>query len=210
MSVLIYSLIGVLLIMSIRLVATSASSEVKSNIGTDNDSNDHGEFIVMSTESIEVKEAADIAISELKQLSDTSIYTSLSLVDIKAAYKQDGIYHDNMILEVELASDYFKSKKSTENFRMIVMTRKDDGVKSFAIDEFPAMDEKSIEEFYIKSVEERRIKRKESFLKLQKMADVEESEKTSTESEVRAKVVEERLEKLQDNIDDLLNLVNSL
>ena len=81
------------------------------------------------------------ALDELKKLSDSTIYTTISLTRVVSAFHEDGIFHDNTILELELSSPYFKSKKSQEVFQVFVMTHKEDGIKSFAIDEFPVMDE---------------------------------------------------------------------
>ena len=37
---------------------------------------------------------------------------------------QDGIFHDNIILQLEIASPHFKSKKSVETFEVFVMRHK--------------------------------------------------------------------------------------
>ena len=114
------------------------------------------------------------ALDELKKLSDSTIYTTISLTRVVSAFHEDGIFHDNTILELELSSPYFKSKKSQEVFQVFVMTHKEDGIKSFAIDEFPVMDEAAIERFYIDKVERKKREREEYFrlLEIEAMPDI--------------------------------------
>lgn len=114
-----------------------------------------------------VSEEAEFAVAQLSKLSDSSIYTTLKLSKILDAKTKSGIFHNNTILEVELSSPYFKSGKSKETYNIVVMTHKEDGVKSFAIDEFPVMKDDAIEEFYIKEVERKRGRREEAFRRLE-------------------------------------------
>ena len=51
---------------------------------------------------------------------------------------------------MDLASDYFASGATTEEYRMIVMEHRESEVVSFAIDEFPLMNEAAMEEFWIR------------------------------------------------------------
>ena len=119
--------------------------------------------------------AAEFAVFELSKLSDSEVYTSLSLNKINYAAEQDGIFHFNTLLSLELSSPHFKSKKTSEEFKMIVMVHKEDGVKALAIDEFPVMDEEAIEEFYILKIEKRRKQREESFRRLEIEARLHET-----------------------------------
>ena len=68
---------------------------------------------------------------------------------------------------MELASPHFKSGKATEVYRLVVMKSYHDGSWSFAIDEFPEMDDKAIEDFYIQKIEDHRARREEMFRTLQ-------------------------------------------
>ena len=113
------------------------------------------------------REEAIFAVDELKKLSDSGIYSTLSLSKIVDASTDDGIFHTNTMLRLELASPYFRSKKPHETFNMIVMKHKEDGIKSFAIDEFPVMDEDAIEQFWIQKVEAKRRLREEAFRRLE-------------------------------------------
>ena len=110
---------------------------------------------------------AEFALSELKKLSDSRIYDTLSLAKIISAEDEDGIYHINTILKLELRSIYYKSGLPSEVFDMVVMRNKIDGSMSFAINEFPEMDESAIELFWIKKVKEKRGQREELFRKIE-------------------------------------------
>ena len=118
---------------------------------------------------------AEFAVHELSKLSDSEIYETLKLHSVKYAAEQDGIFHYNTLLQIELSSPHFKSGKPKEEFKMIVMQHKEDGVKSLAIDEFPVMDEDAIEEFYIRKIEKRRKQREESFRRLELEAQLYDS-----------------------------------
>ena len=110
---------------------------------------------------------AEYAIKELKKLSDSRIYETLSLSRIIAAEEEDGIYHVNTLLTLELASGHFKSGLPVETFHMIVMRNKIDESMSFAINGFPEMDEHSIERFWIQKVKERRGQREAMFNRIE-------------------------------------------
>ena len=110
---------------------------------------------------------AEYAIKELKKLSDSRIYETLSLSKIISAEEEDGIYHVNTLLTIELTSGHFKSGMPVESFHMVVMRNKIDDSMSFAINEFPEMDELSIEKSWIKKVKERRGQREAMFKKIE-------------------------------------------
>ena len=105
--------------------------------------------------------------SQLKILSDSGIYESLSLDSVLAASTQSGIFHHNTFLQLELASDFFRDGRATGTFDVMVMRHLEDGTHSFAIDEFPEMNEDAIEEFWIRKVERQRAEREEVFRALE-------------------------------------------
>ena len=113
-------------------------------------------------------QSAEFAVDELSRLSDSGVYETLSLYSIVKAEEEDGIFHYNTILALELQSPYFKSGEEIERFNMVVMEHKVDKVKSFAIDEFPVMDEDAIESFWIKKVDQRRREREKAYRRLGK------------------------------------------
>jgi len=110
---------------------------------------------------------ANFALDELKKLSDSRVYSTLSLSKILSAHQEDGIFHENTILKLELASPYYKSGNASETYEMIIMRHKEDGSKSLAIDEFPVMHDFAIEEFWIEKVKEKKIAREEAFRRLE-------------------------------------------
>ena len=65
---------------------------------------------------------------------------------------QVGIFHFNTFMVLELACPHFKSGSAVESFDVMVMRHLEDSTYSFAIDEFPAMTEDAIEEFWIEKV----------------------------------------------------------
>ena len=133
----------------------------------------HGFLQPLQVDDSFVVSETHFALDELKKLSDSTIYTTISLIRVVNAFHEDGIFHDNTILELELSSPYFKSKKSLEVFHVFVMTHKEDGIKSFAINEFPVMDASAIERFYIDKVERKKREREEYFrlLEIEAMPD---------------------------------------
>ena len=121
----------------------------------------------LNVEDADVVSEAIFALEELKKLSDSTIYDTLSLMNILSAVGEDGIFHDNIILEIELSSPHFKSGLPSEVYEVFVMTHKEDSVKSFAIDDFPVMRDSAIEEYTNRNVALKRNKSEESFRRLE-------------------------------------------
>lgn len=114
-----------------------------------------------------IVEQAEYALNELKKLSDSTIYSTLSIHKIIDYQNVSGVYYNNLIINLELQSQFFKNKQDIQEFEMIVMTHKTDGVVSIAINEFPEMDEIAIETFLVKKIENKRKKNAEMFKLLQ-------------------------------------------
>lgn len=110
------------------------------------------------------------ALSSLRELSESDIYHSLTLNKVVSASQLEGVFHDNIVLELELSSPYFKSGKSTESFSLIVMTHKEDGTKSIAIDEFPVMNDDSIYEFQIEKIKRKRKQKADILIEMEEDA----------------------------------------
>jgi hypothetical protein len=125
------------------------------------------ERIALNVNSAKAMKAAEFALSELTKLSDSGVYQSLSLQELTKAEEEVGIFHYNTILSMKLHSPYFKSGEEVEEFHMVVMEHKTDRVKSFAIDEFPVMDDDAIEKFWIQKVEVKRRQREEAYRRLE-------------------------------------------
>lgn len=110
------------------------------------------------------------AMDEIRGLSDSGVYETLSLAEVLSSAREDGTYHSSTALMLALESPHFKSGKSVETFEMMVLTHKEDGVKSLAIDEFPQMSDTSVEEFLIKKTMRKREEREYSFRLLEAKA----------------------------------------
>lgn len=130
-----------------------------------------------------IVDAAAAAMKELRGLSDSGVYESLSLRQILSAStqvvanyivfsipylspqldQQVGTFHHNTFLSLEIASPFFKDNKSSAIFEVIVMDAFHDNSRSFAIDNFPEMDEDAVEQFWIRKVERERFLRDEAF-----------------------------------------------
>jgi hypothetical protein len=110
----------------------------------------------------EISDECSLLISALRKLSDSTVYSTLEISRVHSAVRENGIFHNNLILEVELSSPFFRSGLESENFTVVVMTSKADDVKSFAIDEFPVMHDVAIESFYNEKVVQKRHERERS------------------------------------------------
>ena len=158
----------------------------------------------------EAVKAAEFAVHELKKLSDSGIYATLSLNKIISANFQRGVYHNNTILEIELSSPHFKSGKTIETYSMIVMKHLEDGISSFAIDEFPVMKDDAIEEFYIQKVESKRKKREESFRRLELEAYMSRQKMESNDYACLDKEIHESRQKdREQSVGELLSIIDS-
>ena len=120
---------------------------------------------------------AHFALKHLQTLSDSGIYKTLSLSGIISASTTDGVFHSNTKLVLEFASPYFKSGEPTSIHNVIVMTsneehadkipdRLNSDFKSLAIDEFPKMDDKAIEKFWITKTDNAQQRRNELYEEL--------------------------------------------
>eukprot|EP00750_Incisomonas_marina_P033012 INCI9520.4.p1 GENE.INCI9520.4~~INCI9520.4.p1 ORF type:complete len:193 (+),score=42.91 INCI9520.4:51-629(+) len=115
----------------------------------------------------EVLAAAQFAVLELQGLSDSGIYETLTLGSIHSAATEVGIYHHNTILDLDLKSPYLQNGVETSRHTVIVMSNLADGTRSFAIDEFPNMDEDASEQFWIRKVERHRAMRAIAFAEIE-------------------------------------------
>ena len=107
----------------------------------------------------DIQAAAKHVIAELRSMSHSGIYKTLDIKKIHSARTEEGVFHMNTFMTLELASPFLKTKQgkqTTSMHEVIVMKHLEDGKLSFAIDEFPEMNEKWVEKFWIESVETRR------------------------------------------------------
>lgn len=119
--------------------------------------------------------AARFAITELRKLSDSGVYESIELARVASAEAKVGVYHTNWFLRCVLASEHFKGGAPTIERDVIVMEDLEDGGLSFAIDEFPEMDDDAVEAFWIQKVERERAERERTFAEWEAKAESEEA-----------------------------------
>ncbi|CAM9220316.1 unnamed protein product [Ectocarpus sp. 6 AP-2014] len=135
-------------------------------------------------------ERAEFAVRELQGLSDTGIFRTLSLKSISAAATQDGVFHYNTLLTLDLASPYFSSGRQEERFEVVVMEHKEDGHISFSIDSFPDMDPVALEHFYIQKVDQHRQSRDMFFSKIDRETDEMANPETSDPAKLAVAVMD--------------------
>ena len=114
-----------------------------------------------------VSDASKFALRELQKLSDSTIYSTLELVNVLSAHEEEGIFHRNLVLTVDFFCPHFQSGLDVEQFEIFVMTHREDGVRSFAINEFPMMKKSAVEEFSDANSVRRRKKSEETFRRLE-------------------------------------------
>ena len=105
-------------------------------------------------------EAASFVLNSLKEINDSAIYSeSLHLHSIHDVAVDDGLYHTNKILTLELSSEHFASGKDKELFQVVVMDSKlqegdeGDSRRGYAIDRFPKMKDEAIEDSLRRKIE---------------------------------------------------------
>ena len=148
-----------------------------------------------------VNAEASYALVELAKLSDSGVYSTLQLHKVLAASQEDGIFHQNTMLTLELSSPHFNSGSDTETFDVVVMTHKDDGIRSIAISEFPVMTEASIETFWVQKVEDKRLAREAAFRRLEVRALLQ--------APGSGELIDNSIDTESDNVEHLLGLIDS-
>lgn len=68
-----------------------------------------------------IVEAATWAVAHLANLSDSGVYTSIRLRRIVDAATQEGVYHNNTMITVELESPYLLDAEPMSVHKIIVM-----------------------------------------------------------------------------------------
>ena len=129
------------------------------------------------------------ALAELQSLSDSGVYETLTLHSIQSVEYGRGIYHNNWYFTLVLASEHLQHESSQQTFTIIVMKSLDDDVFSFAIDEFPSMQKKSIAAFWRNMVDRHKVLRLESFQRIEREElerDMRNSGMTRTLDEIMA------------------------
>ena len=111
---------------------------------------------------------AQFAVEELRGLSDSGVFTTLSLARVHSAESGRGVFHHNWFFTVDLSSPHLLGGAPTSRHDIVVMESLEDGVRSFAIDEFPDMEPDAIEAHWQVMVEEHKRKREVSFARIER------------------------------------------
>ena len=111
--------------------------------------------------------SAQFAVEKLRELSDSGVFSSLDLKRIVSAATSRGVYHDNWFLKVELTSPHL-ARGILSAHDIIVMKSIEDGVLSLAIDEYPAMSQRSIDAFTRRKIERHKAQREVLFAEMEK------------------------------------------
>lgn len=117
----------------------------------------------LSISDAEIVSISEYVLNELRKLSDSGIYDTLKIDQVLSYDRNDGIFHINTSLKLQLSSIHWKEPQT---FQFIVMDHKEEKIRSFAIDEFPVMDQTDIEKSWIKKIEKKKIIREKSFRRL--------------------------------------------
>ena len=75
----------------------------------------------LPTDAPEVIEAATWTVAHLASMSDSGVYTSISLRRVVDAASQVGVFHNNTMLTVELQSPHLLDGAETSTHKIIVM-----------------------------------------------------------------------------------------
>ena len=95
-------------------------------------------------------------------LSFSGVYETLELHSVLSAAAGEGVFHYNYLMEIEVSSEHLAAG-TVSRHRVLVMCSLEDGSLSLAIDDFPRMDNKIVEAFWIARVETHRRSREASF-----------------------------------------------
>lgn len=99
------------------------------------------------------------------------------------ACMQNGVFHHNTFITLDLGSPHFASGEATSRHDIMVMRDVEDGVRSFAIDDFPAMQEDAIEAHWEQSVEAKRAERELAFAQMERDWDAAHPEEAAAREE---------------------------
>lgn len=111
-------------------------------------------------------------------MSDSGVFETLSLSRILFAASHVGVYHNNTMMRIELASSALADERGVSEHEVVLMTDLDPPHgRAFTIDEFPLMKEEAIEEHWRAKVMRSREAREQAFALLE-----EEAQRTSCEA----------------------------
>jgi len=119
----------------------------------------------------DVVEAATWALHELTQMSDSGVFETLQLKNIMFAAHHVGLYHNNTLLRLKLASPHLQNPSGVSEHEVVVMTPLDPPhTRSFSIDDFPLMTDDAVESFWRAKAERQAAIQEEAFAFLEQQS----------------------------------------
>ena len=115
-----------------------------------------------------VIEASRWALQHLRGMCESGAYEELRLLRVISAGMQRGVYHDNLHLELELTAPVLLGGSASSLHRIVVMTDREDGVRSFAIDAFPLLEPGTVERAWTRKGNAEAARRERDFKKLER------------------------------------------
>lgn len=86
---------------------------------------------------------------------------------------QEGVFHFNTFLRLRLTSPHLENGAPHTDHDVLVMRALEDGTRSFAIDDFPAMDPDAVEAFWNRMSDRQREERELAFAELEREGEAE-------------------------------------
>mmetsp|Transcript_22104 Transcript_22104/g.43508 ORF Transcript_22104/g.43508 Transcript_22104/m.43508 type:complete len:318 (-) Transcript_22104:256-1209(-) len=127
---------------------------------------------VINVQSQEVAYAVQTALEELRKASDSGVYETLELVQVRGATAREGRFHRILELELDLASQHLAS--GTFSTQVIVMKDTNDSnggpeiIRSVAISELPEFPPHVVEAFQRKSMKRAASRRENLYAEIER------------------------------------------
>lgn len=130
-------------------------------------------IIELDVDSVHVRSEAEAVLKHLKGMSDSGVYQTLTLKRVLFAASHVGVYHNNTMMRVELASPALMDERGVSEHEVVMMTDLEPPHgRAFTIDEFPLMREEAVEEHWRAKVMRSRAAREEAFALMEQEAEL--------------------------------------
>jgi len=120
-----------------------------------------GNGVVLNVGSRDVVGVAAVALSELRQMSDSGVYETLELRSVRRAEVENGRFFENMILDVVLGSEFLKADVETEI--VVMRDQQSKVIRSVAVENLPAFPDAIVEQFHERKRQARKLEREKLF-----------------------------------------------
>lgn len=128
-------------------------------------------IVELDVDSEHVLSAAAAVLKHLQGMSDSGVFETLTLQRVLFAASHVGVYHNNTMMRIELASPALVDERGVSEHEVVLMTDLDPPHdRAFTIDEFPLMKEEAVEEHWRAKVMRSREARERAFALLEEEA----------------------------------------